>query len=299
MVSFAVIAQISSQERIARYESLVETSIAMRFGFVGMMLACLYGGVLFRMSRDKLDRLLAVLTIGSIAFVYTMQGSRMGVLYGGSFWVAAYLATHVFMTGARPGSDRAVLMAGLATVVILIGLSTVAMVVRYTATDDVDWQVILADPFTFVGVFGIWFDQTGFTSDNLLYGARVFRRIFEAFGVVPDIQPAIPIGYTSSNIYTVFRDLIEDFGSIGALGMMFFYGFLARIAFAATASGRAAVLPWLGFIYAFALTSFASGMLSYTTSTVAILFFGVSYHFIAQVEPVAAAVPLYNQRAWQ
>jgi hypothetical protein len=280
LLSWAIITQVSSEGRLARQSGDLETSVGTRLVYSALMLGCAYGGMLFRMTRKQLDRGIAAGTLAIITAIYTVYGSRMGVLYGGSFWVASYLAAHVYLTGARRGSDRSLIYIGVATVFILAGLSTMQMVIRYAATDEVDWLRILADPVAFVAAFGVWFDKIGFHANGLMYGGRLLRRAFELIGFSYELPPAIPIAFTSSNIYTVFRDLIEDLGTVGALGFMFFFGFGGRVVFANVALGRAAAVPWLAFIYAFALTSFASGMLSYTTSTLAIVVFVATYGFI-------------------
>jgi hypothetical protein len=202
----------------------------------------------------------------------------MGVLYGGAFWLAAYLTTHVALTDPREGiSVKFLVRLGFSAVFILVGLSTLAQVVRYAATQELDWYRMVADPFSFVPAFGIWFDRDGMKFTGLLYGGRLFRRIFEFMGHYYEIQPAIEVGFTSSNIYTVFRDLIEDFNPVGSTFVLALFGFGGRLAFAATIRGSMRAVPWLLFVYAFAITSFASGMLSYTTVTLAIILFILTF----------------------
>src|SRR6185503_3626103 len=132
-------------------------------------------------------------------------------------------------------------------------------VVRYVASGELNWRRMLADPFSFIAAFGIWFDRVGFHASGLLLGGRTFRRPFEIIGISFELPPEIDVGFTSSNIYTVFRDLLEDFGSVGALLVVFGVGALARKVYAATSRGEPGAVPWLTLVYALAITSFANG----------------------------------------
>ncbi|HET8623229.1 MAG TPA: hypothetical protein VFM14_06680 [Gemmatimonadales bacterium] len=122
-------------------------------------------------------------------------------------------------------------------------------------------------PVRLLAAFAIWFDQEGFRATDLDLGARTFRRIVEVVGITQPIAPAIEVGFTSSNIYTVFRDLIEDFGSVGAMLFVFVYGMVALLTFRRVTGGDLRAIPLLALVFAFAFTSFAIPMFLYTITT--------------------------------
>lgn len=279
LLSFVIISEVSAANRGDLYGGTLEQGTLQRFAFIIAFLGCIYGGLLFRLARSVGERMLGVGPLLSVSGLYALFGSRMGVLFGGAFWIAAYLSCHVAASrGSRVLPVGFIIRLGLAAVVILLGLSTLTQVVRYAATQELDWYKMLADPFAFVAAFGIWFDASALDQDMLLWGARTFRRLFAIAGVYYEPQPAIEVGFTSSNIYSVFRDLIEDFGLAGSLLATTFLGFGGRLAFSWTSRGSAKALPWLVLCYAFAITSFASGLLQYTTTTAAMVLFILVEH---------------------
>lgn len=284
LISFAVIAQLTADNRAAYGYGDLQQGVLERLVFAILYAAPLFGGVLFRAARSAADKALAVLQLLLPVVVLALYGSRMGALFGGSFWVASYLAAIVAEkhAGERPGARTLVRILAVAAAVLL-GFSAAAQGLRYTATvQHLDWLTILADPFGFLAAFGVWFDQEGGRWLNFFAGARTFRRVVEVFGISQPFAPEIYVGFTRSNIYTVLRDLIEDFGSVGALVFLFAYGVVGTVAFERLAQGNLRYFPLLTLVFAFALTSFANSIFLYTVTAAAVVaFFG--YFLFARV----------------
>jgi oligosaccharide repeat unit polymerase len=290
MFLYAVIAQVSALNRAEAYQGESGTTVLQRLAFVAMFLGAIYGGLLFRLAQRRRDRALGLGTLLVVSTLHALYGSRMGVLYGGALWLAAYIAAHVAMSDPRRGVDaRFLVRLGTAAIVILLGLSTLTQAVRYSATQELNWFKMISNPFSFIVAFGIWFDRHGLDQISPLYGARMFRRIYEFVGIRYELQPAITVGFAESNIYTIFRDLIEDFGVAGSLCVTTLFGFIGRLSFAATIDGRIRALPWLVIVYGIAMTSFAWGLLSYTTPAVAVVGFILTFRLLPPIVEGEAA----------
>jgi oligosaccharide repeat unit polymerase len=294
--SVSALMMVSAANRSEAYAGEADTPVLQRFAFMALFLGVLYGGMLFRLSTRRTDKLLGFLTLFLIIIINTLHGSRFGSIYGGAFWLSAYLATHVALSDPAKGvGSRFLLRFGVAAVVIVFAFSFMTMAVRYTLFSGestgalVTLRYMLADPFGFVAAFGIWFGESGTRADGPLFGARVFRRLIGLWGVAPpDQYPAIDVGFSTSNIYTIFRELIEDFTLYGSLVALAIYGFLGRVAFWATTARRGAgALPWLTLAYVFAFTSVATSGFAYTTITGAAILFAATFRFIP---PVTGAV---------
>jgi oligosaccharide repeat unit polymerase len=272
VVSFAVIAELTATLRSDYGYGALQQGTLERVGFLILYSGPLFGGLLFRTARNGLDRALGVSTLVVTIVALGLYGSRMGVLFGGSFWVAAYLAASVLQLARGVRNDAGVLLrAGVVTALLLLGVSLGAQAVRYTArTEHLDWFRMFADPFGFLAAFGIWFDQHGVRFTDLYFGARSLRRLVEPLGISQPLAPAIEVGFVSSNIYTVFRDLIEDFGSVGALLLLFAYGWVGSVANAHVAAGRLGWVPVLTFVFVLGLTSFAISIFLYTVTAGAV-----------------------------
>jgi len=284
VLTTAAIAQLAAANRADYGYGDLQQGVVERMVFALMYLAPLFGGVLFRTARRRLDRVLALLTLVLPILVTSLYGSRMGILYGASFWLATYLASSVLHAGSGKSLGAHLLIRiGVVGVVVMLGLSGLAQVLRYTTrVEYLDWFRIFADPFGFLAAFGIWYDGHGLQVQGFFYGARTFRRVVELVGISQPLAPAIQVGFTSSNIYTVFRDLIEDFGHFGALLFLFVYGCVGYLAFSRLAAGRLRYLPLAGIVFAFALTSPAISIFLYTVTSVAVLIFAL-YFAVAQV----------------
>jgi oligosaccharide repeat unit polymerase len=284
LFSFTAIMLVSSANRGEAYAGESGTPILERFAFTAMYLGALYGGVLFRLSKERRDKLLAFSTLLVLILINTLHGSRFGSIYGGAFWLSAYLAAHVALSDPKKGVGSGFLLRfAMAGVVIVFVFSVVTMMVRYTIfsgenANPVAWSYMLVDPFGFVAAFGAWFGQSGMHPDGPLFGARVFRRIALMWGKEYPLYDAVDVGFTTSNVFTVFRELIEDFTLWGSLELLLFYGFLGRVAFWATMREHSrTAIPLLAVVYILAFTSVATSAFAYTTIAAAALLFVVTF----------------------
>ncbi|MEX0691031.1 MAG: O-antigen polymerase [Gemmatimonadales bacterium] len=283
IISFVVIAQLSAQNRAQFGYGDMEQGIAERVLLLCLYSGPLFGGLLFRVGGHRRDRVLGLVALINVVFVATLYGSRMGVLFGGSFWLSSYLAATVW--GGRIGTvagRRLLFRLGILGAIVLFGLSLLAMIVRYAETSSAGRPIMLlvSDPFGFIAAFGIWLQEEGLRTQQFLGGYRTFVRFFQFFGVPAEWPPEIDVGFNRSNIYTVFRGLIEDFGTVGAMVWLGGFGAIARLAFRGVIAGRRWAMPILVGVYAFILIGFSFSMFAYTIPSVAYALF-VVYAFVA------------------
>src|SRR5262249_16450711 len=153
--------------------------------------------------------------------VGAINGSRMGILFGGTFWLSAYAAGSLVGTADRPDVARRMVVfgGGLAGVLMAV-LSTAVQFLRDFTRSEKTGALIIAHPFGFLAAFGEWFRADGLRSSGFAGGFYSFERIGRMLGGALPAFPARDLGFTSSNVYTVFRTLIEDFGSVGSLAVM-------------------------------------------------------------------------------
>jgi len=284
--SYAVVAQVTEANRSDYLSGEIQQGLAERLSFLVMYSGTLFGGMFFRLSRSRFEAMLGLAPLVFLLIVSALYASRMGALYGGSFWVGAYLTATILVGSWRDLLGWQFLFrVGFVAAVLGFGVSVATMVWRYSlGSGGLDWQKMLGDGVGFVGAFGIWFkDHVGQASD-FLWGGRLLRKVVGPLGLSYPIAPAIDVGFTSSNVFTVLRDLIEDFGTVGSLLFLFAYGFVGRLMFARVARGGVRSVGALTLIYAFALTSMAFSIFSYTVTTVAVVWF-IGYCLVAPSLP--------------
>ena len=108
---------------------------------------------------------------------------------------------------------------------------------------------------------------------GLAAGFYSFERIGRMLGFDRPAFPAIDVGFTTSNVYTVFRTLIQDYGTFGSLIVVLAAGFVGSRAYRAVIAGRPAWLATLTLVYAFMFAGMAVSVFSYTVRSVGAAFF--------------------------
>lgn len=273
LASFAIISQVSQMNRSSFGYGDLQQGFVEKVLFIFVYAAPLFGGTLLAARRKMLDRVLGVITLALCWLVATLYGSRMGALFGGAFWVAGYMASYIAMVGvARSGAlfVRVMLTAGLA----VFGISILAMIARYGAGSGPSLATMVNDPFGFVTAFAYWVQDGGiWQSSDLYWGQRTFERLLGFFVTTPERPGAIDVGFTTSNIYTIYRSLVEDFGPVGALLALAALGGVGQWAFRRAAAGRIGAVAILAVVYATMFVSFSLSVFMYTSTTVAILLY--------------------------
>ncbi len=275
VLSYAAITQLTATNRSEYIYGDLQQGTLERVAQLVLYLGTIFAGALFRLSRSWIERVIGVAPLALTLLCFGLYGSRMGALYGGSFWVGSYLAATIL---AGDWKDligwRFLLRVGVVAGLLGFGFSVGTQVIRYSAANKgYTWQAILGDGVSFVAAFGLWFKDHVLQASDFVWGGRVFRKLVTPFGLDRPIEREIQVGFTSSNIFTVLRDIIEDFGTFGALLFLFIYGMAGRILFCRVARGSVPSLGLLTLVYAFGLTSVAFSIFSYTVTSAAVIGF--------------------------
>ena len=275
VLSYAALGQLAAMNRGEFIYGDQQATVAEQIGLLCLYFAAIVGGFLFKIAANRRERALGALNLALPAIVPSMYGSRMGLLYGGSYWVASYIAARVLQRGGD-GDGKFLVRVGALAVTLLLGLQVLVQILRYsTQRDPVPLIRMVGDPFGFLAAFVEWFDRGGWQFSHFTVGARTFRRLVEFVGITVPRLPAVGTGFGSSNIYTVLRDLIEDFGTVGGLIVLFAFGYCARRVHVHVRAGDARYAGLLALIFAFALTTLSVSIFFYTAPMLAVLAFAV------------------------
>jgi len=254
--------------------------------------AALLGGMLAAMARTSLRRLLGVLPLLAAVVGGIPLASRSGIVYSLVMFVAGFWAVQVWRSRGTYSVLRARWMVG----VVLLGVGLMAVSITFLWLRLGIWRRLLVealvlgtmgDFFGSVAAFTTWFATTDGGPPAL--GVFTFAGPFDFLGFATRLQGVyqmpvdFPGGY-SSNIYTVFRGLIEDFGLATAWGVCFLVGVLSTIAYQRCAAGRIRWTVVLSLFYAAALYSHLYSVFTHNSVIVAWV--------------VVAAVWLWPSRIW-
>lgn len=274
LFSLEGLARMAARSRVLFTFGQTETGGIQRVLVVLAYTGTLFGGLQFAIASRWTQRILGLFPLVAIVLVGAISGSRMGVLFGGSFWVATFLAGRLLDTLDRPAAGtRLFFVIGGLSFGLLAGLSTAIQFVRYYVGNQKTADLIVADPFGFLAAFAVWFRQSGGAEDGLAAGFYSFERIGRMLGVDRPAFPAIDVGFTSSNVYTVFRALIQDFGAVGSLIVVLALGFTGSLAYRAVLRGRSTWIAPLALVYAFMFSGLALSIFAYTGPTIGAMAF--------------------------
>ena len=119
----------------------------------------------------------------------------------------------------------------------------------------------------------MWY--TTYTPAELAWGSKSFMGISNLLGIEERVQGIYPeylnIGkngfYGISNVYTIFRPLVEDVGEVGTMIVMFFMGFISNYSFKNIITHRFLFINQVVVIaiFAYLMWSFVASFYAYTS----------------------------------
>ena len=217
---------------VARYGVGVDVPLVVNLLLYWTYPASVLGGMVFALAKRRSTRLLGLVPLVLAFASGLITASRAGILLSGVMWVSAVLAVTVCRERGTGHLFRARWVAtGVGAALLLGGIAAFLVWVRRGAAGAFNAQALgLTAIQTFFGgtsVFTTWFAvaEPGYPT----WGAFTFAGPFDLFQWAErqqglyDTPVYFASGY-SSNIYTAFRGIIEDFGYTGAWLMCFTMG---------------------------------------------------------------------------
>jgi len=216
-------------------------------------LAPVLGGIVFVIRKERRWKFVALATLLPAIAVTVLQTTKAAVLFSASLWLCGYFATRL-----RVGKLKVFTKTHLILAAVLGTLATVFFfavgLARMAATDASLAAVVrvklITAAFGHMSVFSSWLTEHWSQSFSPTLGTFTFAGPLEMLGFqqrVPGIFGNVVelIAGETSNIYTGFRPLIEDFSIPGALAVLGILGFVSGAAFRGVARGNAGWVPVL------------------------------------------------------
>lgn len=211
------------------------------------------GGVLFVIHKKWIWKFVAIASLVPAVAVTVLQTTKAAVLFSVSLWFSAYLASRLRLgkTGLFTKAHMLVgLVLGTLATVFFFAVGLARLASTDTALLDVVRVKLVTAAFGHMTVFSQWLSEYWNSQFNPTLGEFTFagpreilgihERVPGVFGTVVDL-----IAGETSNIFTGFRPLIQDFTMPGALGILALLGFVAGVAYKKVAMGGWATVPVL------------------------------------------------------
>ncbi|GAB1722138.1 MAG: oligosaccharide repeat unit polymerase [Nitrospira sp. CR1.1] len=289
LLSTDAIAAMAQFFSTARYAEEYRPPAIVQVFLVFMYASALLGGSWFACSTGTYSRVFALFPFVPAMLVTVVQTTRAPLLFQIVFWLSAYWGMKIFQDGpGRPFFTRkSIVFVPFAGCVLLLGFSMV-LLVRYGLTLDslipvIGPRFIRGDVVGYLVAFGEWLRSGRHLDLAPSFGAITFGGIFEILGIkkrvlgIHEDVTDLDLGEfsTDTNIYTVFRGLIEDFTLPGTLAILFCIGFVGGTGYRMVARRAVAGLPLLISFYWFALWSPIAAVTTYNTLIVAFFMFAI------------------------
>jgi oligosaccharide repeat unit polymerase len=277
-----------------RYAGAEAHDLVNQFFLIFSYAAPVIGGLCYRLV-GKLNKVLCIITLIPCTFIALTQSLKMGmiasfILFFGSYIVSSY-------TYHLPIRIKGKVILNLALVIIGFLLTLfISMVFR---TGEVSQKTILEISEKFVSYaighmhnVDVWY--TSYIPTDLTWGSHTFLGISNLLGIEERVQGIYPeymnVGkngfYGISNTFTIFRPLVEDFGEVGTMVVMFIMGAIGNMSLKALTAGRLVILNQVILIalFAYIMWSFSASFYAYTTYLAMFSFVFILFHLIQTME---------------
>lgn len=265
------IALFFSLERIAKFANIryfgnFIPSLLSQVFLVGAYLAPILGGLLFANRKSKIDLFWSIFSLIPSFVIFLLHSTRFAVLVAGILWLSSYLALKIFLTRGRLSLfSRKNILTILLILIFLPLLFSIGQALRrrevptvqslFKILSSASWR---ASVFGHLSVFSQWLKDFYSFPTLPTFGTKSLAGLFNLLGL-SQRQPGLyeysyevePGGWT--NIYTIFRQLIEDFTLPGSLLVLFIIGIIASWAYVNLVRGRIYSLPILVAFFSFTL----------------------------------------------
>ena len=269
--------EVGARWTLLRYDDVVEPW-SVRLLVMWFHPAALLGGILFASTNKTRDRVIAVITLLPAVVYGVLTGTRAAILLGLTCWIGGYIASQCVRSREKltlfTGKRLALL---LFTAVCMVGMFVSIDAIRATSWSqsfvlDVHEQKLsnymLAPP----AAFADWYAHADVSS--LEWGAQTFAGEFGLLHLKTRImgtylEKANILGTESTNVYTIFRGLIEDFTAFGAALLGACIGALAGWIYAVGFHDERKSLFWLSAFYAAFLFSPLTSLFTFNGAALA------------------------------
>lgn len=250
--------EVGAKWTLLRYDDAVEPW-SVRLLVTWLHPAALLGGILFAFSRKRRHRMVSVLTLLPAVLYGILTGARAAILLGLTCWIGGYVAA------AGIGNHRRLKLfsARGSLILIVAAVCSVGVFAAIDAVRDSSWRQEFApllseeklSNFIFgsPAAFAAWYARA--ETGDAEWGARTFAGEFDLLRVKTRTigrytDTSNVVGEEVTNIYTIFRGLIEDFSDFGAILVSASVGGFAGWIYFGGLKTRAGTLLWMSAFYA-------------------------------------------------
>ncbi len=276
--------QTALRMSVARYSKTGNAVTIYLQTLLGMAyLAPLFGGTLFVLRHNRKQTGLAFISLLPSLVIFATQSTRSTTLFGATLWASGYISTRLrygmTIQRLRPGA----IAVGALGIPMLLLLIAAGDALRDGGANPGAGRSFLTDRTKtymcgHIAALSMWMDDSDLSTIQPAIGQYTLAGLYELVhpgtrvnGVIGEYS-VITTG--STNVYTYFRQLIEDATSPGALLVMLSLAFCGGLAYSHVRQGRRSWMGVLAAFYACALFGITS-ILNYNSILGAFALYGL------------------------
>lgn len=197
--------------------------------------APLCGGFAYPYAVTRTHKKIAIFSLIPVFLVTMTNNTKAGMIGGLLLFIDSYLIGYYCRYKKWPSIHIKSILLLFFSFSIFLSIMIFSMMLRMGdssfSTISIVLQKIIVYAFGNIQSFDIWLSQDYYWMQDYSFGAMTFLGISNVLGLVQRVQGVYTslLG-TSSNVYTVFRGIVEDFGIIGGIIFISLQGFFLRIA---------------------------------------------------------------------
>jgi len=240
------------------------------FFYAGMI----YSGIWAKVHANRWRRYIVVLPLFVGLLLAFLVNARTNLIWGVIFMLSSYMAGSVFRGDHRGFFNAKRIFLGAVLFVSLILFYIALQTFRDPRYADIHLSIlkarvsILSPPVA----FSIWLKEN-WRSIDPAWGAKTFGGVFDLLGLVERKQG---VGWEGTafqvdgrifhpNVYTAFRQFIEDFTLPGAMFLQFLIGIIVGLAYRHSEQGHFVWIAPLCLFYALVMGSYLANFMYYNS----------------------------------
>ena len=222
LLDFSSLLKINNTLAVSRYSGTLEdgnrfTQLLAVFSYS----APLIGGFTYPISSTLKSRIVCCASFLPLWFGGLTQGVKMGIIASFFLFISGLVVSRLLI-GLSIRIKTKTLIYGVLSVILLIAILLLSMMFRIGKFDlDTFSEVrgkFIAYAFGHLPAFDNWFNNISWQPNSLTLGGKLFMGITNYLGILKREQglfqdfQQISVDGAATNVYTVFRVLIDDFG---------------------------------------------------------------------------------------
>lgn len=225
---------------------------------IAVYLGPLFGGALYLCRQTRSDTALALLSLLPSLVCFATESTRASVLFGGTMWAAGYLSVRPYAGIRAVKLKKKTLVLMLAAIPLMMLLIAVGDSLRSGhANASTGIEALLSNRVKtyvsgHVAALSQWLDTTDFSEITHSPGqytvAGIYNLIRPGARAIGVFSQRVNITTGQTNVFTYFREVIQDTTRAGSLIVMLMLAFVGGFAYRKVFERK---VTWIGILAAF------------------------------------------------